>query len=174
MVQFTSCPNKIQLSVFKNQKQQCALLQRLSKITGDFPFVSETISLLTSLQEKFPDKTLANLEKYSTKTLDIQQEVKEVLSTETEYDGVQVQPSPNPHREVSTFHINHQSKPKTNFKGMKMENWNDLLEEYRSQCLGADMLKLHIDSEEFLRNSLTFYKKCIDNSRQLLKRFKVQ
>ena len=136
--------------------------------------MSETISLLTSLQEIFPDEPLVNLEKYPTKTLDIQQEVEEVLSTETKYDGVQVQPSPIPHREVSTSHINHQSKPKTNFKGMKMENWNDVLEEYRSQYLGADMLKLQIDSEEFLRNSLTFYKKCIDYPGQLLKRFKVQ
>ena len=61
MVQFISCPNKIQLSVFENHRQHCAPFQRLSKITGDFPFVSETISLLTSLQEIFPDKPLANL-----------------------------------------------------------------------------------------------------------------
>ena len=89
--------------------------------------------------------------------MDIQQEVEEVLSTETQCDGVQVQPFSNPRREVSTSHINHQSKPKTNFKGMKMENWNDVLEEYRSQCLGADIMKLQIDNEELLTNSLTFY-----------------
>ena len=39
-----------------------------------------------------------------------------------------------------------------------MENLNDVLEEYRSQCLGTDILKLQIDREEFWRNSLTFYK----------------
>ena len=55
-----------------------------------------------------------------------------------------------------------------------MENWNDVLEEYSSQCLAADTMKLQIDSEELLRNSSTFYKKCIDDPGQLLKRFKVQ
>ena len=56
MVQCTSCSKEIQLSVFENHRWQCAPTQRLSKITGDFPIVSEKSSFFTSLQEIFPDK----------------------------------------------------------------------------------------------------------------------
>ena len=62
-----------------------------------------------------------------------------------------------------TSHIHDQSKPKTNFKEIKIKHLSDLLEEYRSQCLGTDVLKLQIDREEFWGNSLTFYKKCIND-----------
>ena len=80
--------------------------------------MSEKSSLFTSLQEIFPDKPLENLEKekVATKTLDMQQAVEEVLATETEYDGVHVQASPDRSREVITSHINYQSKPKINFR----------------------------------------------------------
>ena len=100
MVQCTSCSKEIQLSVF--EKHCCLPSQRLSKITGHFPVVLEKSSLFTSLQEIFPDKPLENLEKekVATKALDIQQAVEEVLATETEYDGVHVQPSPDRSREV--------------------------------------------------------------------------
>ena len=50
-----------------------------------------------------------------------------------------------------------------------MENLNEVLEEYRSQCLGTDILKLQIDREKLWRNSLTFYKKCMNDPRQLFK-----
>ena len=102
MVQCTSCSKEIQLSVFEKHRQQCLPSQRLSKITGHFPVVSEKSSLFTSLQEIFPDKPLENLEKekVATKALDIQQAVEEVLATETEYDGVHVQPSPDRSRDV--------------------------------------------------------------------------
>ena len=148
MVLCTSCSKEIQLSVFENHRQQCALSQGLSKITRHFPVVSEKRSLFTSLQKTFPDKPLENLKKVATKTLDIQQAVEEVLAREKDYDGVHVQTSPVRNREVITSHINYQSKPKTNFKKIKMENLNDVLKEYRSQCLGTDVLKLQIGREE--------------------------
>ena len=55
-----------------------------------------------------------------------------------------------------------------------MENLNDVLEKHRSQCLGIDILKLQIDHEELWRNLFTFYKKCMNDPGQLLKRLKVQ
>ena len=101
--------------------------------------------------------------------MEIQQAVEEILAIETEYHGVHVQPSHDRSKEVITSHINYQSKPKANFKEIKMENLNDVLEEYRSQCLGTDILKLQIDREKLWRNSLTFYKKCMNDPRQLFK-----
>ena len=49
--------------------------------------------MIIFLQEIFPDKPLLNLEKVADKTLDIQQAVEEVLSTETEYGDVHMQAS---------------------------------------------------------------------------------
>ena len=49
--------------------------------------------MIIFLQEIFPDKPLLNLEKVANKTLDIQQAVEEVLSTETEYGDVHMQAS---------------------------------------------------------------------------------
>ena len=60
-----------------------------------------------------------------------------------------MEPTPDHSREFITSHINYQSKPKTNFKEIKMEKLNNVLEEYRSQCLGTtDVLKLQIDRQE--------------------------
>ena len=101
--------------------------------------------------------------------MEIQQAVEEILAIETEYHGVHVQPSHDRSKEVITSHINYQSKPKANFKEIKMENLNEVLEEYRSQCLGTDILKLQIDREKLWRNTLTFYKKCMNDPRQLFK-----
>ena len=140
MAQCTSCSKEIQLNVFENRRQQCAPSQRLSKITGHFPIKSEKSSLFSSLQDIFPDKPLLNLEKVATKTLDLQQAVKEVVATETEYDGVHQQPCHHHSNKVITSYINYQSKPKTKL--------NDVLEEYRSQYLGTDVLKLQIGREE--------------------------
>ena len=78
----------------------------------------------------------------------IQQAV-EVLARGTEYDDVHVQPTPDHSKKVITCHINYQSKPKTNLKEIKIEKLSDTLEEYRSQGLGTDVLKLQIDREEF-------------------------
>ena len=55
-----------------------------------------------------------------------------------------------------------------------MEKLNDLLEEYRNQCLGTDVLKLQIDREGLWRNSSTFYKKCMNDPGQLFKCLEVQ
>lgn len=55
--------------------------------------MSEKKFLIIFLQEIFPDKPLLNLEKVADKTLDIQQAVEEVLSTETEYGDVHMQAS---------------------------------------------------------------------------------
>ena len=79
----------------------------------------------------------------------IQQAVEEVLATETEYDDAHVQPSPDHSKKVITSHINYQSKPNVNFKEVKIEKLSDILAKYRSQGLGTDVLKLHIDREEF-------------------------
>ena len=116
MVQCTTYSKEIQLSVVENHRQQCAPSQSLSKIIGHFSIVSEKSSWFTSLQEIFPDKPLEKFEKVVTKTLDIQQAVEEVHATETEYDGVHVQPSPDQSRAVFASHIDYESKPKTNFK----------------------------------------------------------
>ena len=79
----------------------------------------------------------------------IQQAVEEVLAAETEYYDLHVQPSPDYSKKVITSHIDYQSKPKTNFKEIKKKKLNHILEEYRSQGHGTDVLKLHIDREEF-------------------------
>ena len=79
----------------------------------------------------------------------IQQAVEEVPATETEYDNVHVQPFPDHSKKVITSHINYQSKPKINFKEIKIEKLSNILEKYRSQGLGTDVLKLQIDREEF-------------------------
>ena len=53
------------------------------------------------------DKPLENIEKVANETLDIQETVKEVLATETEYDGVHIQPSLDHTREVITSHVDY-------------------------------------------------------------------
>ena len=55
--------------------------------------MSEKKFLIIFLEEIFPDKPLLNLEKVADKTLDIQQAVEEVLSTEIEYGDVHMQAS---------------------------------------------------------------------------------
>ena len=75
------------------------------------------------------DKPLENTEKVAKKTLDIQETVKEVLATETEYDGVHIQPSHNHTREVITSHVNFRSLLKINFKEIKIEKLKDVFEE---------------------------------------------
>ena len=67
--------------------------------------------------------------------------MEEVLATETEYDDLHVQPSPDHSKKVITSHIDYQSKPKTNFKEIKKEKLSHILEEYRSQGHGTDVLK---------------------------------
>ena len=55
-----------------------------------------------------------------------------------------------------------------------MENLNDVLEEYRYQCLSTVIPKLQIDREELWRNSLNFYKKYMYDPGQLFKWLEVQ
>ena len=106
--------------------------------------------------------------------MNIQETVKEVLATEAEYDGVQIQPSPDHTREVTTSHANYRSLPKTNFKEIKMEKPNDAFGEYKSQYLRTDVLKLQTDHEDLWINPLTFYKKCINDLGHLFKYLQVQ
>ena len=120
------------------------------------------------------EKPLENIEKVAKKTLDIQETVKEVLATETECDGVHIQPSHDHTREVITSHTNYRSLPKTNFKEIKMEKLNDAFGEYKSQYLRTDVLKLQTDHEDLWINPLTFYKKCINDLGYLFKYLQVQ
>ena len=120
------------------------------------------------------DKPLENIEKVAKKTLDIQETVKEVLATEAEYDGVHIQLSPDHTREVITSHVNCRSLLKTNFKEIKIEKLNDVFEEYKSQYLRTDVLKLQTDHEELWINQFTFYKKCMNDLGHLFKHLKVQ
>ena len=119
-------------------------------------------------------KPLENIEKVAKKTLDIQETVKEVLATEAEYDGVHIQLSPNHTREVITSYVNCRSLLKTSFKEIKIEKLNDVFEEYKSQYLRTDVLKLQTDHEELWINPFTFYKKCMNDLGHLFKHLKVQ
>ena len=102
--------------------------------------------------------------------MDIQEAVEEVRATEREYDGVCIQQSPDHTREVITAHVNFLSLPKTNLKEIKMEKLNNRFEEY----LRTDVLKVQTDHEELWINSLTFYKKCMNDLGQLFKYLQVQ
>ena len=115
------------------------------------------------------DKPLENIEKVANETLDIQETVKEVLATETEYDGVHIRPSPDHTREVITSHVNYRSLLKTDFKEIKIKKLNDAFEEYKSQYRRIDVLKLQIDHKELWINPLTFYKKCMNDLGHLFK-----
>ena len=115
------------------------------------------------------DKPLENIEKVANETLDIQETVKEVLATETEYDGVHIRPSPDHTREVITSHVNYRSLLKTDFKEIKIKKLNDAFEEYKSQYRRIDVLKLQIDHKELWINQLTFYKKCMNDLGHLFK-----
>ena len=115
------------------------------------------------------DKPLENIEKVANETLDIQETVKEVLATETGYDGVHIRPSPDHTREVITSHVNYRSLLKTDFKEIKIKKLNDAFEEYKSQYRCIDVLKLQIDHKELWINPLTFYKKCMNDLGHLFK-----
>ena len=115
------------------------------------------------------DKPLENTEKVANETLDIQETVKEVLATETEYDGVHIRPSPDHTREVITSHVNYRSLLKTDFKEIKIKKLNDAFEEYKSQYRRIDVLKLQTDHKELWINPLTFYKKCMNDLGHLFK-----
>ena len=121
------------------------------------------------LFRRWLDKPLENIEKVANETLDIQETVKEVLATETEYDGVHIRPSPDHTREVITSHVNYRSLLKTDFKEIKIKKLNDAFEEYKSQYRRIDVLKLQIDHKELWINQLTFYKKCMNDLGHLFK-----
>ena len=54
--------------------------------------------------------------------MDIQEAVEEVLATETEYDGVCIQQTPDHTREVINSHVNFRNLTKTNLKEKKWKS----------------------------------------------------